>query len=160
MKARVNQRIRQHETYVHVHVKKKKKKKENVAKYQALWRNKHLDGKRGTRMNSLPRDHWVNLNDVRIQIESIFCLLLSDCNGSRLSERSPSGQLDSSNWPIFQQVYLPSIRNFDRPLLHPRWPRPVRVEFNKSVYDKLTTKKKRKKKEKALLYPFKKKRTK
>lgn len=28
-------------------------------KYSIFWRNKHLDGKkRGTEMDSLPRDHW------------------------------------------------------------------------------------------------------
>lgn len=56
----------------------------------------------------------------------------------RLSEHSLSGQLDSSNWPIFQQVYLPSIRDFDRPYSTPGDPIQAagRVEFNKNVYHK------------------------
>lgn len=56
----------------------------------------------------------------------------------RLSEHSLSGQLDSSNWPIFQQVYLPSIRDFDRPYSTPGDPIHAagRVEFNKNVYHK------------------------
>lgn len=55
-----------------------------MVKYWPFWRNKHLEEKRVIRMISLPRDHWVNLNDIRIQIESILCLLLSDCNECRV----------------------------------------------------------------------------
>lgn len=56
----------------------------------------------------------------------------------RLSEHSLPGQLDSSNWPIFQKVYLPSIRNFDRSCSTLGDPIRTtgRVEFNKNVHDK------------------------
>lgn len=58
----------------------------------------------------------VNLNDVKLQIESILCLLLSDCNGCHVF----SNILFLANWTarigrfFSESIYLLSVTSIDR----------------------------------------------